>query len=221
MANSDFDMTRTQIITAAIRKLGALASGASPNSAQLSDGADALNMMVKSWQNIGIRLWTVEWETQTMNSGTATYSPDPILDIQKAFIRRDSDDYPVTIVGMQDYFDIPDKTETGLPQLLAYQAGKTGPEYTVWPVPENSTDVLHYLQVRKLQDFDAATDKPDFPSRWISALTWGLAGELAREFSVPVEVENSITSRASAYLEMAIRGEKSQSPADKFVKSAY
>ena len=102
----------------------------------LKEWQKALNMMVKSWQNIGVRLWTVEWENQTMTSGTATYSPDPILDIQKAFIRRDSDDYPVKIIGMQDYFDIPDKTETGMPRLLALQAGRSAPEYTVWPVPE-------------------------------------------------------------------------------------
>lgn len=221
MANSDFDLTRTQIITAALRKLGAIASGATPDSNQLSDGADALNMMVKAWQNIGVRLWTVEWVNQTMTSGTSTYSPDPVLDIQRAFVRRNNNDYLVEVIGMQQYFDIPDKTDTGLCQKIAFNADRSSPEIYTWPIPDNSTDVLHYLQVRKLQDFDAASDKPDSPSRWISALVWGLAAELSPEYGILLDKHDRLISKATVELELAIKGERSMQKTEDFVRSAY
>jgi len=221
MANSDFTRTRDQIITAALRKLGAIATGGTPTANQISDGAEALNMLVKAWQNIGVRLWTVEWAYQTLASGTSKYYMDPILDIQKAFVRRGTNDYNVEVLDMVRYFDIPDKTDSGMVQVLAFDPIFNSPEITVWPIPDNSTDVLHFLQVRRLQDFDATGDKPDFPARWISALTWSLASELAPEYGLPLELRQDLTGRGAAYLEMAIRGEKAQGPSGDFIEGAY
>lgn len=222
MANSDFDLTRDQIITAAIRKLGAIPSGGSATNDQLSDGSTALNAMVKAWQNLGIRLWTAEWTYLAMNAGTSIYYPDPILSIQEAFLRRDDIDYPVDIGNINEFMQISDKTDTGMPGIIAFKYDKASPEIHVWPTPENSTDVLHFLQIRKLQDFDATGDKPDLPSRWINALIWGLAAELAPEYSVTVDVQDRLVSRSNFWLEAAIRGERSQAPSmGDFIKSAY
>lgn len=52
-----FTRTRDQLIKAAIRKLGILAEGETPSAQQITDGAEDLNMMVKSWRALGINLW--------------------------------------------------------------------------------------------------------------------------------------------------------------------
>lgn len=221
MATYDFRMTRDQIITSALRKLGVVEAGGTPTASQTSDAAEALNTIVKSLQNLGVRLWTVEWNTQTVQSGTANYSLDPILDIQKAFVRRDGTDYPVQIVTLIQYFDEADKADTGMAQYIAFKPDVSSPEFYVYPTPDNSTDVLHFLQVRKLYDFDSATDYPDFQSKWMQALVWNLAAELAPEYGVPVELQDRLVARASGYLEQAIRGERAVGPTEDFIRSAY
>ena len=46
------------------------------------------------------------------------------------------------------------------------------------------SDVIRYTKVLRLQDFDAAADNPDFPVRWMQALIYGLASDLAPEFGL-------------------------------------
>jgi hypothetical protein len=221
MASTDWRLTRDQVITTALRKLGVIESGATPTANQINDGSEALNALVKGWQNIGVRLWTVEWNTQALTSGVSTYGLDPILDVQKAFVRRGDDDYPVAIVTLLTYFDQPDKADTGLAQIAAFNPVVASPELYVHPVPDNSTDVLHFLQVRRLYDMDAQGEYPDFPSRWIQPLIWNLASELAPEYGLPADLRQDLMGRGAAYLELAIRGERSIGPTDDFVRSAY
>lgn len=221
MATNDFRLTRDQIITSALRKLGAVDAGGTPTASQISDGAEALNVLVKSWQNLGVRLWSVTWEVQALTSGVYQYILNPILDIQKAFVRRDDTDYPVEVITMQNYFSEPSKDDVGLAQRVAFKPDILLPEIYVWPVPDNSTDELHTLQVRKLYDFDASGDYADFQSRWMQALIWSLAAELAPEYGVPVEIQDRLVSRGTGYLEQAIRGERALGPTDDFIRSAY
>jgi hypothetical protein len=73
----------------------------------------------------------------------------------------------------------------------------TGADYaTYWQAVSTATatawvtatayysDVVRYSKVLRLQDFDAASDNPDFPARWIQALIYGLASDLAPEFGM-------------------------------------
>lgn len=47
------------------------------------------------------------------------------------------------------------------------------------------SDVIRYSKVLRLQDFDSASDNPDFPVRWTQALIWGLAFDLSHDFGLP------------------------------------
>jgi len=60
IANSyDFTLTRDQIIEAALRKLNVLTEGNSANATKITNGAQALNVMVKSWASRGLPIWNV------------------------------------------------------------------------------------------------------------------------------------------------------------------
>lgn len=56
----DFNMTRNDIIKAALRKLNATSQFEEPTPQEVSDGAQALNMMMKSWQSQGSHLFKYE-----------------------------------------------------------------------------------------------------------------------------------------------------------------
>lgn len=71
---STFNYTRDQIIKAALRKIGAIETGETPSSSLLNDTADALNMMVKEWNTLGIHLWTESEGILFLQSNQAQYS---------------------------------------------------------------------------------------------------------------------------------------------------
>ena len=56
--STDFNQTRDQIIRSALRKLGAISAGETPDNQTIQDCSEALNMMVKAWSAKGIHLWT-------------------------------------------------------------------------------------------------------------------------------------------------------------------
>jgi len=65
--------TRNEIITQALRMIGALAEDEDPTSPQISDGAIRLDWMVKRWQSTGVHLWTEDDATLFLVRGQAKY----------------------------------------------------------------------------------------------------------------------------------------------------
>lgn len=55
----DFTVTRSNIIESALRKCGVLIEGASASSAQLTNGAEALNIILKALASTGLPLWNI------------------------------------------------------------------------------------------------------------------------------------------------------------------
>jgi len=72
----DYNVTRNEIIFRALRIIGALSEGISATSAQVSNGADALNSLVKQLQTEGIRLWTYDWQTYNLSASSAVDGTD-------------------------------------------------------------------------------------------------------------------------------------------------
>lgn len=72
--SSDFNRTRDEIIKAAYRKIGAIRANETPNAKLITDGAEALNAMVKHWQGRGIHVWTVSEATLFPQPGQIRYT---------------------------------------------------------------------------------------------------------------------------------------------------
>ena len=141
-----------------------------------------MNLMFADWANEGVLLFAVDEQTQTLTDGTASYSvASGTLAMLEMVIRRSSVDTPVTKIGREQYHLIPNKTNEGLPSML-YLDRKAG-TYYLWSTPENSTDVLRYWRLRRLQDVTAGSETPDVPYRWFEALASGLAARLALKFA--------------------------------------
>jgi hypothetical protein len=75
--SSDFDLTRVDIINAALRKVGAVAQGESATAEMLSQGSDALNVITKNLE--GFRLWTRQWWTKTFSAASEVTGTDALV----------------------------------------------------------------------------------------------------------------------------------------------
>lgn len=72
-----FTITRTDIVNAAMRKIGAYDSGDAPSPEESADAILALNVMIKEWSARGIDVPWRESVTLFVQSGTQAYSIGP------------------------------------------------------------------------------------------------------------------------------------------------
>ena len=139
----------------------------------------SLNVMFQDWMNRGVNLWTVNEVNLTLTSGTDTYALNAYdVDLMEVAIRRSGIDYTMDRITREDYLNIPNKTQTGRPTQIYFERSST-PSIKLWPVPDNSTDVLVSYRVQRIEDADALTNDVDVPSRFIPCMVSGLAYYLA------------------------------------------
>lgn len=166
---------------------------------QIVSARFSLNAIFSSWQNKGIRQWLVEARTQTVTEDDATYSMDTrSIDVVSMVLTRDSVDSEMFPISRADYLAIPNKAQTGRPDRYFVDRAISIPVITVWPTPENSTDILSYNQVRRFQDVTGPTETADVTWRWNEALFSELAKRLAEKFN-PDRYERLKTSANEAF----------------------
>ena len=74
------------------------------------------------------------------------------------------------------YLKIPAKGQTGRPSQFTVKRNQSYPTLYVWPIPENSTDVIKVERIGFLQDINkSAGQNADVPRRFLPCLTTGLA----------------------------------------------
>ena len=199
--STDFNQTRTQLIDGALRAIGVLRSGdtVENDSTLESDCAESLNLMLKSWQTLGIQLWVRKDETITwledVRVKTVKYPGGDVNIAQPLRIvhanRRDSSNIDTPMISMtkDEYNKQSSKFATGTPVQYYYDVGLTEGNLYVWPVPTSNTNVVITYH-DQFDDMDSNINTPEFPSSWLEAVKFNLAIRLAPEFgiSVPQEV---------------------------------
>lgn len=182
----DFTMARNNIIRRAFRVLGKLPRGEQLSSYSLNSGVEALNAMVKHWQNDHIYLWTLQ--TQTLNTEIGKFKYDlsalNFISLDKAYIRQSGTDCLLEQTTFREYQDNFRKSNVGRPLTFSYDLG-IAPSMYLFPVPEAVYSIT-LLGEKKLEDFDQASDVPNFPAGWINALVYGLIARLCDEVGVPL-----------------------------------
>jgi len=273
-----FSRNRDQIITDALRRVGAIEAGETPGSQEVTDASAVLNSLIRHWQGTGTHIWRTAEATlflqadqttytlsststdhctesfvettiladeangQTVLSVTSstgmtaadyvgiqvddgsfhwttivsvdsatqititaaiddsaaagnvvvTYTTKIVRPLKILAARRYSFDSaidtPIDVEDREEYFDIPNKTDSGTPNLIFYDrrggANSTGKLY-VWQPQSSPTDAIKFTWARPIQDFNAAGDDADLPLEWTRTLVLNLAVELASEYDVP------------------------------------
>jgi len=141
----------------------------------LTTAKRSLNLMFAEWANRGLNQWTITQRTLALTSGDREYSlGTDVIDILNLVVRRSGTDFSVTRISRSDELAIPNKATTGRPTQFFLDRQIT-PNLKIWPTPENSTDVIYYDALTRVEDVDSQTNTMDVPFRFYPCLSAGLA----------------------------------------------
>jgi hypothetical protein len=93
-------------------------------------------------------------------------------------VQRDGTDYSLTRLSRDGFLTIPNKTTQGRVNQFFIDR-QTTPVLNVWPVPDNSTDVIYYNALTRMDDADVYTNTMELPFRFYPCLAAGLAYYIA------------------------------------------
>jgi hypothetical protein len=169
----NFNLDIDEVIQEAMEMIGGENTlGHEPASARRS-----INLMLKDWQNRGVLLWSTSVSSVTVAASVTAYSlGSSTVDALEVVLGRDDTDIQLTRISPEEYLLIPNKTQTGRPMQFSIRRGIANPTMSLWPIPENSTDILKMEVISELQDVDkSAEQNADLPKRFLPPLTCGLA----------------------------------------------
>jgi hypothetical protein len=200
-----FNPTRNQIIYGALRLVGAYEAGNQPRSIQVVNAAEALDMMLKSWQRDGF-LWLKQTVYITLVAAQSAYTIGPAstdtvtTDAVGAvpFTQRPSrvffparrtisSGYEVPLVGpisRQEYMSLSNKATPGTPNQVYYDPRINSGALYVWPVPTSVGDQVVLTADRTIEDIGDEEKTLDIPPEDIRTVKWNLALELAPEYGM-------------------------------------
>ena len=139
----------------------------------------SLNLMLAEWANRGLNQWTIKQRTQTLTQADGEYNlGTDVIDVLSLVVRRENTDFALTRVSRDTFLSIPNKTTQGRPSQFFLDRQIT-PNLKIWPIPENSTDVIHYDALTRMDDADAQVNTLDMPFRFYPCLAAGLAYYIA------------------------------------------
>jgi hypothetical protein len=174
-SSKDFELDVAEYIEEAFERCGLeVRTGYDLKTAKRS-----LNLMLAEWANRGLNQWTIKQRTQTVTQADGEYDLGAdVIDVLSVVVRRSNTDYALTRVSRDTFLSIPVKTTQGRPSQFFLDRQIT-PNLKVWPVPENSTDVIVYDALTRMDDADAQVNTLDMPFRFYPCLAAGLAYYIA------------------------------------------
>tara|TARA_R100000963_G_C4631559_1_gene96540 strand:- start:593 stop:1267 length:675 start_codon:yes stop_codon:yes gene_type:complete len=178
-SSTNFEPDVTEFIEEAFERCGLeLRTGYDLKTAKRS-----INLMLAEWANRGLNQWTIEQTTQTVTKGTNQYTLNSnVIDILDCSIRRNTDganlDLQMSKISRSEYLNIPTKSTEARPTQF-FLDKQVSPVLNIWPTPENSTDVLVFNKLVRMDDADTATNTMDMPFRFFPCFAAGLAYYIA------------------------------------------
>ena len=169
----NFNLDIDEVIQEATEMIGGEQTlGHTPASARRS-----INLMLKDWQNRGILLWTTYTTLVTVSTSVTSYAlSGDTLDALEVVYRRDNTDIQLERISFEEYQLVPNKTQTGRSTQFTVKRNRDNPTIFLWPIPENSTDILSIEGIRELEDVNkSASQNADMPKRFLPPLTCGLS----------------------------------------------
>ena len=226
--SSTYTVTRDEIITIALRKLGVLEIGSSPDAATISNASMSLNLLIKQFSTDGLKLWKISeiiipltnsQTSYTLGGASSTLMYDSLnptvaitdkpLKVIQGFYRNKQVtpyiDIPVMVLSKQEYNVLGSKFSTGTANTIFYDPRKLNGVLYVYLTPDLNAQTnleVHIVAQMPLDDLTTALGVPDFPNEWMNCLMWNLADQLSLEYGVPMNARQEIANRASTYKTM-------------------
>ena len=169
--STDFELDVADYVEEAFERCGLEAR----TGYDLKTATRSLNLMLADWANRGLNQWTIKQRTISLVKSDGEYSLDTdVIDILAVVVRRDGTDFNISRVSRDEFLAIPTKTTEGRPTQFFLDRQIT-PNLKIWPLPENSTDVIVYDSLTRIDDADTAKNTMEVPFRFYPCLAAGLA----------------------------------------------
>jgi hypothetical protein len=175
-----------EVISDAFRKIGVVASDEAMTADQLAAGKRELRRLLLGWQNFGTNLWTMTEMAITLTTASSYALTSRALAVHSVRYRNAAGlDMPMSPMTRQRYYDLPNKTSTGIPNAWFYDKQRaTGTLYIWQPPAAVTTETLRVTYERPID-----TDEDiDVPPEWENAVVWNLAEALAPAYAPDKDV---------------------------------
>jgi hypothetical protein len=208
---SYYQLTRDQLLTASIRKLGVLAEGQTPSAQNLSDAALALNSTIAEFRSVGMPLWaryeytfTPTTSSYTIGVGYTLNTPAPIKLLQAVLTASNNSRIDMEVMARDDFLILPNSSP-GSPLKINYRPGINTGTISLWPVPDSTnTSTVTLVYQRPFEYFTTGTETLDFPEEWYNAIIYKVAVLIAPEWGIPTQDRQMLMSEAKQYKDSAL-----------------
>lgn len=154
---------------------------------QVKSAIRSLNVMLTSWMNQGLNLWTVKEQEIPLHPLQIEYLLDPkTCDVLEVLLRRQmtigiEDDTVMSRLSRQEWMSLPNKRQRGQPTCYYFDR-LMKPKVYVWPAP--TADHKMILSTSIMMDMVERLDETiPLPSRFWEPAMAGLAFYLASKVS--------------------------------------
>lgn len=116
----------------------------------------------------------------------------------------------ILIEDRTDYYNLGNRTTEGEPTMIYYDLSSTSATnldngtIAVWPRFSNGDSVIEFTYQRPFQDFDGATDDPDFPQAYFLPLMLDLAAILGAKYHVDIQERKALQVEAKYWRDEAL-----------------
>lgn len=180
------------MIKSAMRHIGILATGETPDAAQAQDGLKALNDVLELWTLDGMAVWAGLTDNFTTVGAQQSYTVGPTGDwvtarpvtIMGAVGAYLGVEYPIGRWTFEQYNAVTVKqTGATFPERYCYVNDYPNATVFFWPVPVEGMTIRLDIQTQLTQIATIAT-AVSLPPGYVPALEWALAGMLASQYGV-------------------------------------
>jgi hypothetical protein len=189
--------TAVDLITLALKDIGALGIGQAISADDTADALATLNMMLGQWQGERLSVYHLV-DTAKQSTGAVSYSigiggdfnvARPIK-INAAYARLQSSgsgsnvDYRISMIdAREDYSRISLKTLSSFPEYAFYDAAFPLGNLILYPVP-NSSYELHIVTMEQLPQFTTPAQVVNLPPEYMAMIRYNLAVYIAPSYQI-------------------------------------
>lgn len=189
--------TVLDLISDAMKELGAIGIGEGPTADESQDALRALNQLIQTWQTESLMVVTRQQQVFTYVSGSQTYTIGPGGDfnttrpirIDDAYARDpNGNDFDIYVCrSFEDYAGIVSKnTDSSLITAIYYEASYPLGVVHVWPVPSDSSYRLVLWTWSPLSEYTSTATVLSLPPGYERAYRTNLAIDLAARYGRPI-----------------------------------
>jgi hypothetical protein len=200
--------TAYDLIKGAMRKVGITAAGDTPTPDEANDALSDLNDLIESMNLDNLAVWGSASTAFTTVAGQATRTIGPTgqfvgdrpVRVTNAYCTFGGVDYPIEIIGQEEYDNIILKTQQSqIIERMAYVNDNPNGLLYMWPVPQSAIPIVIGID-RLITTVASTATVMTFPPGYLKYMMFELGIALAPEYGVspmPDVVKYASTTRAA------------------------